>query len=83
MEQQPYQAVRSAPEAVGLLLSEDEGPGEDVTGGVLQGVTKASDPAESPCLHAFWSAMRCASAIGRERMREWLGRRSPNERVQM
>ena len=72
-EEKLYQGVRSTLEAVGLLLSEDEGPGEEVTRGVLQGLTEGADLPESPYLHTLRFAVRCASVIGRERLQELAG----------
>jgi hypothetical protein len=65
-EQKLYQGVRSTIEAVGLLLSEDVGPGEDVTRGILQGMTEASGLPESPYLRTLRFAVRCASTFVRE-----------------
>jgi hypothetical protein len=72
-EQKLYQGVRSMLEAVGLLLSGDEGLGEDVTRGVLQVLTETNGLPESPYLRTLRFAVRCASMIARERMEEMVG----------
>jgi hypothetical protein len=72
-EQKLYQGVRSTLEAVGLLLNEGEGPGDDVPRGVLQGLTETCGLPESPYVHTLRFAVRCASVIGRERIVEVMG----------
>ena len=69
-EEKLYRGVRSTLEAVGLLLDEGEGPEDDVTRGLLQGLTEASGLPESPYLRTLRFAVRCASVIGREKMDE-------------
>jgi hypothetical protein len=66
-----YQGVRTTLEAVGLLLSKGEGTDEEVTRGMVQGLSENNSSNDSPNLHTLRFAVRCASVIAQERMSDF------------
>ncbi|MHB1355037.1 MAG: hypothetical protein ACYCZF_03560 [Anaerolineae bacterium] len=70
-EEKLYEGVRSTLEAVGLLLSESDSSGEEVTRGMLQGLSADDDSHDSPYLHTLRFVVRYAMVIGRERIPEF------------
>jgi hypothetical protein len=72
-EDKLHQGVRSILEAVDLLIGEGNGPDDDVTRGLLQGLTETSCLPDSPYVHTLRFAIECASVIGRERIADAMG----------
>jgi hypothetical protein len=72
VERKVYAAVHSMMEAVGLLVAKGfgEGPEEDVTRGLLQGLTTASSGVETPYVRSLRCALRSALASARGELAE-------------